>query len=340
MRTLLIGLFCVLLTGECVAGDVQRRSANNGQLLLEDIPPIPASLPQILSRYQNVRSARFVGWSGDSKSIFIKTRFNHVAQLHQVAEPGGARYQLTFGEEPVGEVLSQPNGKYVALTLDEGGDEFDQVYLLNPRDGLMHLLSDGQALNNRMAWDRQGKHLAYRSTRRNGRSSDIWMQKPGSSSTATMLLETDDGTLWKPIDFSRDGNKMLVQQFISVVDSRIYVKDLPDGELRLLVGDADNPSTNISIGFNQRDSHVLFVTNQRNGAAELARISLDDARSVSFVPSRSNWDITHNAVSPDRKRGAFVANEGGISRLYLFDPKNLTHKLVKKIPFWPQTVID
>ncbi|NOR20124.1 MAG: alpha/beta fold hydrolase, partial [Xanthomonadales bacterium] len=332
MRTLLIGLFYMLLTGVSLADDVQRRTANDGQLLLEDIPPIPTTLPQTLSRYQNVRSARFVGWSSDSKSIFIKTRFDHVNQLHRVDVPGGARYQLTFGEEPVGEVLSQPNGKYLALTRDKGGDEFDQVYLLNPQDGLMRLLSDGKALNNRLAWDRQGKHLAYRSTRRNGRSSDIWMQNPDSSTAASMLLETDDGTLWKPVDFSRDGKKLLVQQFIGVVDSRIYVKTLPDGELRLLVGNAENPSTNISIGFSRNDDHVLFITNQRNGAAELARVSLDDEQVISFVPSTSDWDITQNALSPDRKRGAFVTNEGGISRLYLFDPEKMNYELVRKIP--------
>jgi len=37
-------------------------------------------------------------------------------------------------------------------------------------------------------------------------------------------------------------------------------------------------------------------------------------------------------LSPNRKRGAFVANEAGISRLYLFDPEKLTLNLVEKIP--------
>ena len=332
MPKLFIILVFVLLAGNIFADDVQRRTANNGQVLLEDIPPIPATLPQVLHRYQNVRSASFAGWSADSKNIYIKTRFDHVTQLHRVDSPGGARYQLTFGEEPVGEVLGQPNGKLLALTRDKGGDEFDQVYLLDPRDGLMRLISDGKALNNRLAWDRQGRQLAFRSTRRNGRSNDIWVQDVGPASSARMLLKTEDGTLWKPIDFSRDGKKLLIQQFISVVDSMIWVKDLPDGNLRLLVGDAENPSTNVSTGFDHDDNHVLFVTNQRNGAAELAKISLNEPSIINFAPSVSDWDITHNTLSPDRRRGAFVANEGGISKLYLFDPEKLTYKLVKKIP--------
>ena len=332
MRSLLIGVYLLLLTSNSLAVEVQRLTANDGQLIMEDIPPIPASLPQTLSRYQNIRSASFSDWSNDSKGIFIKTRFGHVDQLHRVDQPGGARYQLTFGEEPVGDVQRQPNGKLLALTRDKGGDEFDQVYLLNPENGLIRLMSDGHALNNRMAWDRRGQNLAYRSTRRNGRSSDIWIKKTSSSEPARIVLPTEDGTLWKPVDFSRDGKTLLIQQFVSVADSRVYVKDLPAGELRLLAGDAENPSSNIATGFDRQDNHVLFVTNQRDGAAELAKVTLDKMPVINFVSSRSNWDITLFVLSPDRKRGAFIANEAGISRLYLFDPKRMALKLVSKIP--------
>jgi dipeptidyl aminopeptidase/acylaminoacyl peptidase len=332
MRKLLTGLFLLLLASTGSAADIERRLANDGQMILEDIPEIPDAVPAMLSRYQNIRSASFSSWSKDSKSIFIKTSLGPVTQLHRVDAPGGARYQVTFGEDPVGEVQLQPNGNLLALTLDEGGDEFDQVYLLNPADGRMRLMSDGKALNNRMAWDRQGHRLAYRSTRRNGRSSDIWAQKPSSPDSATLLLATDDGTLWKPVDFSRDGKQLLIQQFVSVADSRVWVKDLPDGELRLLAGDAENPSSNIATGFGRDDKSVFFVSNQHGGAAELAVASLDEPPVLTFVPSAANCDITQFILSPDRKRGAFVANEAGISRLYLFDPKRLTYRRVEKIP--------
>jgi len=332
MRRLLTGLILLMLSSTIMADDVLRWTANDGQLIMEDIPPIPETLPPILARYQNIRSAGFSSWSRDSKSIFIKTRLGPVTQLHRVDMPGGARYQVTFGDEPVGEVARQPNSNLIALTLDEGGDEFDQVYLFDPDTGLKRMLSDGQALNNRMAWDRQGKKLAYRSTRRNGRSNDIWVQEPDSSVPATLLLATDDGTLWKPVDFSRDGKKLLIQQFVSVADSRIYIKDLPDGELTLLAGDAVNTSSNIASGFSRKDDSVLFVTNQNDGAAELAKISLGATPDATFVPSTSNWDITQFVLSPDRKRGAFVANIGGISHLFLFDPDRMKYKRVQKVP--------
>ena len=332
MRPLFTGLFILLLTGITSADEVLRRTANDGQLLMEDIPEIPDELPPILNRYQEIHTARFAGWSKDSRNIFIKTQPGNVTQLHRVSEPGGARSQITFGKEPVGEVVAQPNGNLLALTRDRGGDEFDQVYILDPDNGLIRKLTNGTALNNRLAWDRTGENLAYRSTRRNGRSSDIWIQNINSSEPAKMLLETDDGTLWKPIDFSKDGKMLLVQQFLSVIDSRVYVKNLPDGELRLLAGDAENPSSNIAIGFDAFDNKVLFVTNQRNGAAELAKVSLDEDPYMTFMSSTNNWDITQFVMSPDRKRGAFVSNEAGISKLYLFDPYRMQFKIERKIP--------
>ena len=332
MRSLIIGLFILLLAGITSASEVQRRTANDGQLVLEDIPEIPDDLPLTLSRYQDISTTRFADWAEDSKSIFIKTQPKHVTQLHRVSEPGGALHQLTTGKEPVGEVLRQPNSNLLALTRDIGGDEFDQIYLLNPDNGLIHKVSDGKGLNNRMAWDRQGRFLAYRSTRRNGRSSDIWMQDATSSDPAILLLETDDGTLWKPIDFSLDRKKILIQQFLSVVDSRIYVKELPDGELRLLAGDAENPSSNIATGFDRQDQNVLFVTNQRNGAAELAKVSLEEVPVTTFISSDNNWDITQFVISADRSRGAFVSNEAGVSKLHLFDPERMTYKADRRIP--------
>ena len=325
-------LFLALLVSGATAADVQRRAVNDGQLVLEGIPEIPAALPGILARYQDLRTTLFVAWTEDSKNIIVKTQNGEVTQLHRVGKPGGERQQLTFGEEPVGEVLTQPGGKLVALTRDRGGNEFDQVFLLNTADGSLRRLSDGKGLNNRMAWDRQGEKLAYRSTRRNGRSNDIWMSDVENGGEPVLLHATDDGALWKPIDFSRDGKKLLIQQFLSVVDSRIYIKDLDSGELTLLAGDAEQPSSNIATGFSSDDRSVLYVTNQRNGAAEIARVRLYGGQQTEYISAASYWDITQFVLSTDRQRGAFVTNEAGISRLYLFDPERVSYKRVRKIP--------
>ena len=109
----------------------QARALNDGQLLLQGVPEIPQQLITRLQQYQNVRSAGFIDWTPDGKGMYITTRFSELSQIHRVDYPGGARHQLTFFEEPLGEVTRQRNGGRLALTMDRGGSEFSQIFLLH-----------------------------------------------------------------------------------------------------------------------------------------------------------------------------------------------------------------
>jgi len=101
----LIGIsVCVALLaiGTIALAEVVRTEANNGNLVMEDIPEIPASIVKDLNRYQNVRSGAFRTWTEDGSEIYISTRFGDVSQIHRVDHPGGARQQITFFKEPIG----------------------------------------------------------------------------------------------------------------------------------------------------------------------------------------------------------------------------------------------
>ena len=87
-----------------LADTVQRSETNNGNLLMEDVPPIPAEIVSGLNRFQNVRSAGFSDWTEDGTGIYISTRFGDVSQIHRVDMAGGARQQITFYKEPIGGV--------------------------------------------------------------------------------------------------------------------------------------------------------------------------------------------------------------------------------------------
>mgnify|MGYP000084286275 CR=1 FL=1 len=93
MRKLLLTIISFALVMPALA-DVRQRTANNGNLVMEDVPEIPAEIVDGLNRYQNVRSAAFRAWSEDGNSLFVSTRFGDVSDLHRVDMPGGARHQI------------------------------------------------------------------------------------------------------------------------------------------------------------------------------------------------------------------------------------------------------
>ncbi|HKD45285.1 MAG TPA: hypothetical protein VKD24_06470, partial [Candidatus Angelobacter sp.] len=65
-------------------------------LVLENLPPIPAAIADKAAQYSEVRTAVIEDWDPVRKEILIVTRFADVPQVHAVKMPGGARTQLTF----------------------------------------------------------------------------------------------------------------------------------------------------------------------------------------------------------------------------------------------------
>ena len=171
-----------------INSQVVSSTANNGNLILEDIPEIPQKLKDDLKRFQSVRSAPFRGFDVSGRKLYISTGFGNVSQLHLVEQPNGARNQITYFDEPIGSVRKQPNGSLIAFTMDSGGSENAQIFKLNPVDGSYHMLTDGDSRNGGPLWDNSGDMIAYRSNRRNGASNDVWMMKVNSPELAEILL--------------------------------------------------------------------------------------------------------------------------------------------------------
>ena len=313
--------------------DVTRSEANSGNLVMEDIPAIPQSVVADLNRYQNVRSAGFQAWTEDGEGMFVTTRFGDVSQIHHVGHAGGARTQITFFEEPTGGVSRQPLGSKMSFTMDAGGSEFSQIFLLDPSgsdDALM--LTDGESRNGAVVWDRRGEWIAYQSTRRNGASNDVWMLNINNPETAGTVYESPDGTWWGPSDFSPDNQQLLILNYVGNADSRIHLLDLESGNMRMVAGNPENPSSNFPLAFDREGNGFYYITDVNGDFKQLAWQSFEEDTAPVFVTADIPWNIEGGAVSEDRSRAAFTVNQSGFSKLYLLDMASRDYKPVDSIP--------
>src|SRR5467141_3631955 len=81
----------------CMAAELPSKTLTPADnLIVDGIPPIPADLPQQVSRYTEFRTAVFQDWHPRKMDMLITTRFGDTNQVHRLAMPGGARRQLTF----------------------------------------------------------------------------------------------------------------------------------------------------------------------------------------------------------------------------------------------------
>lgn len=326
------GAIVLLFAFASVASEAERRVLNNGNLVLEDIPDIPQEIRYELFRWQDVRAAAFRTWSADGKSIYVSTGFGSVDSLHKIEMPRGARRQQTFYREPISEISRRPGTSQLIFARDAGGSEFAQVFAFDPEAGEATMLTDGESRNGEMAWDRRGARFAYQSTRRNGAANDIWVMNPDEPDRAGIVVEANDGFRWTPAEFSREGSRLLVENYVSVTDSRAVLVDLDSGAVTVLAGGASNKSVNSPIAFDDDGDGFWLITDQGGEFNQLAWQSLQPGAQPEIVTSAIPWDVRDVAISDDRKRMAFVTNENGNSRLYLLDPATREYRVVDKIP--------
>lgn len=331
-RKSIFGVAILTAVSVLAADSIQRTEANSGNLIMEDIPAIPDAIINDLNQFQNVRSASFRDWTENGRGVYISTRFADVNQIHRVDMPGGARQQITFYKEPVGGVSRQPGGRNLIFTRDTGGSEFTQIFMLDPADGSTKLLTDGESRNGATVWDRQGRRFAYQSTRRNGASNDVWLMDPMDPASSVMILESPDGTWWGPAEFSESGSKLLISNYVSIADSRVYLLDLDSRQKKLMAGGREKASANIPLGFDKDEGGFWLVTDSGGEFQQLAWQPLETGAEAEIITADIPWDVNSADISHDRRRIAFAVNENGMSRLYLLDTKTKKYRSVDNIP--------
>ena len=312
------------------AAEIERRVVHDGKLILEDVPEIPRDVLVSLMRYQNIRAAKFRTWTPDSDGLYVLTGFGDVDSIHRIEQPGGARRQLTFYDEPIGAVIGQPGGNELLFTRDDGGSEFSQIFRFDPQTGDAVMITDGESRNTAVIWDRHGSKIAFQSTRRDGAAKDIWVMDPAEPDSATLAHAATDGSWWEPFEFSASGSRVLLMKYVSVTDSSVYLLDMDSGEASLLTG--GDGSANRPVAFDDESGGIWLVTDQGSEFNELAYLSADAGAKPQSVTADIPWSVSSATISGDRSRIAFVINDDGRSRLYLMDTKTRDYARVDRVP--------
>ncbi|WP_445360697.1 hypothetical protein ACJJIL_21235 [Microbulbifer sp. EKSA005] len=122
-------------------------------------------------------------------------------------------------------------------------------------------------------------------------------------------------------------------QYISSTRSNVHLLDLGSGEVSLLAGTSDEEAEtrNFPAGFNYDNRSVYIISDKGREFTQLIRKDLESG-DEKIITSDIPWDISSFILSKDGRRGAFVANENGMSTLYLYDPRNDRYRKVDSLP--------
>jgi dipeptidyl aminopeptidase/acylaminoacyl peptidase len=301
-------------------------------LVVDGIPPIPAALAETAGRYGNYRTAVLRDWNPEKRQMLIATRFGDTAQLHLVNMPGGARQQLTFFADSVAGGRFHPHGgDYIVFMKDTGGGEWYQLYRYDIATRDITLLTDGKSRNLLGVWSSGGDQLAYMSTRRTGKDTDLWVMNPADPKSDRLLAKLEGGG-WEPLDWSPDDKKILLQEGISINESYFWLVDTATGEKTALT--PRETKEKIAYGNAQfsKDGKGIYLTTDKDSEFQWLEYMNLASKDTKVLTSGIPWDVSRFNLSNDGKMIAFVTNEDGVGKLHLLDTASGKERAVPKLP--------
>jgi dipeptidyl aminopeptidase/acylaminoacyl peptidase len=283
--------------------------------------------PFDLERFLNIRSAGGATFSPDGRFVAFLTEITGVSQLWQVPVTGGWPTQLTFTRESVSSASYSPTRHELVYSMDRGGDERYQLYLLRGTGRSDHGLGDGwdstdlthspKARHTFGAWSRDGEKFAFSANRADASRSDLYVQKRTERAAARPLAKGRGG-YFTPTDWSPDGASLLVAHTLSSANQDVYLADVASGKMRLLTKHAGEVQYEDPYWSKDGKSVWCRSTRGRDRVA-LARIDVATGRLTYEVTPED--EVDGMLPSPQGRWLAYTVNRSGKSELRLRDLK-------------------
>jgi len=302
-----------------------------GNLVMEDIPEIPANIKQRVQQYQNTRSASFEDWLPNDEGILISTRFGNTIQLHTVNKPGLARNQITYFREPVTNGVFCPSPKHngFLFTKDIGGNEFAQIFWYNNDTRNSEMISDGSSVNTGILWSNKGDQFAFTSTRRNTKDFDIYISNIEDPKEAKPVIEKGNGW-WEASDWSLDDTKLLVVQYLSSTKSNSYIFDLKNNQLTQ-INDGSNETVFRALSWDKTGNFIYAITSEGKEFNTLVKYDVAK-KSFKYLTGNINWNVEGFTTNKNKTKATFTLNENGFSSLHIL---NMETGKIDKVPDLP-----
>jgi dipeptidyl aminopeptidase/acylaminoacyl peptidase len=263
------------------------------------------------------RFSSVLAFTADSANLLFASNISGQFNLWSVPVEGGWPDQLTaFADETVrGVGVSQTDGRIV-LCADHDGDEFHQLYLLDPDRGWPEKITDEPQVQHYVgsdAWSPDGTRFAYAANARTPTDMETWVRDVGSGKSRPVF---GVGMFSFPGPWSPDGTKLLAIEFRNNSDASIHLIDVEAATSRELTPH-DDDALFVPGAWSPEGSGFYFVTDEGSEFRGLAFYDLATDR-YEWVEEPTQ-DVEDLKASHDGRVLAWLVNDDGYDRLRVRD---------------------
>ena len=270
-----------------------------------------------ISDLMSIPDARSEAVSPDGELIAYLSNESGTHQIWLRDLPRGERRKLTDMPERIGAIAFSPVSRDLIFTMDCGGDERHQLWLLSDAHGEPEpLTQDLTTYHAWGCWAPDGTRIAYTSNERDKTVMDVMVTELTTRSTQRVIK----GAGWCDVlCFTPDGQGLVVRgSDRSTMDQDLWRLDIASGARRLLMGQDDGGGATaiLSVRFTSDGRQLFILCDRDEGFHALCLLDLESGELTTHARI-AGQDIELFALSAEQTKLAYVSNDRGYSRLHL-----------------------
>jgi dipeptidyl aminopeptidase/acylaminoacyl peptidase len=282
------------------------------------------STNQTLFTYLNVTGATQPNVIPNQQAFTFLSKKTGIPQVWQWDD--GQIEQVTDLPDRVLSVYHAPTGSKTIVGMDSKGNEKQQFYLLE-RNKSKELVISKEHFHHFGGWSPDETKIAFSSNRRHSGYFDVYVLDIAEKTEKVVFQVNGNCT---PVCWTKDGKQLILSMPDSNIDQSFYILDLETSELTKIGAEKALERTQ-SLQLSKDGKGGFFVSDKGRDTLAIHQFAFQTpAESEELLASE--WDIEEIKLSPDNSQLAFTVNEGGISKLGIYDIKSKTHYLIEEIP--------
>jgi len=239
-----------------------------------------------------------------------------IRQLYKVP-PGGTQKEavkLTTFPDGIGGYSPSDDGKRIVLTAAIGGSEQYSMYLLDAASGKIDpLFVNPQYVYAAPLWRRDSKAVAYRSNETSSADFHVYVYDLETKQSKKVYEAAGDHS---PVDFNRDGTKLVVSKYTSASFSQLFEVTLATGDKREITPKGEEWSFD-AVGYDATDRNFIVNTDYKGDLNTIHTIDLQTGVINPVLTDLAGREIDYGTLNEDHQVLAAVVNEDGYATLHL-----------------------
>jgi dipeptidyl aminopeptidase/acylaminoacyl peptidase len=282
-------------------------------------PPLD---PEVSGRIQTMLDVKAPGLgmlSPDGRRLYFGWSITGTPAVWRLDGPRSFPVQMTGGDDRTSVLDVTPDGRFLVLSRDHGGQEDPGLYL-QPVDGgalrVIQHVPKSRAFYGFTSADSKWIYFAANDVKPDSYAVYRYDLPAGKKE----VLFSQDG-LWEIADHREEAGetKLLLQKATGALSSEVYEWGTQGRSLKPLLGQGE--ATEYAVSYAADPSELLVSTNKLGDFRRLYRWKA--ASGFTPVTAEVKMDVAGFSIDPARKHVYYTVNDGGYTRLRVLDAATL-----------------